>query len=122
MSDTPEGRVKKMIKRKLIAHFIFPADDDCFEDFTERVDGWFYMPSQNGMGVTGIPDFVGLYSPYGTDLPAAAWMIEAKASGGSLTANQQRRKNEVERLGCVHAVVSNEQEMDDFLETLLGSI
>jgi hypothetical protein len=48
-------------------------------------DVWYYMPVQNGMGVTGIPDFIccigGLFLA-----------IETKAPGklSTVTANQQR--------------------------------
>ena len=38
MALTPEGRVKAAVKKWLSARNI-----------------WFYMPVQNGMGVTGIP-------------------------------------------------------------------
>jgi hypothetical protein len=117
MSETPEGRVKRMIKRKLSKWFIYPANDDVFDQPLQRVDGWFYMPSQNGMGVTGIPDFVGVWQRYGT-ARSVPWMIEAKAPGGVMTANQEQRKVEVERVGVLHRVVWDEDTMTMFLDDL----
>jgi hypothetical protein len=68
MAMTPEGKVKAAIKRKLIEHGI-----------------WFYMPIQNGMGVTGIPDFICCWD-------GRFLAIEAKAPGkrANLSANQER--------------------------------
>ena len=41
MADTPEGKLKKAVKKELKKRGI-----------------WYFMPMQNGMGVVGIPDFV----------------------------------------------------------------
>lgn len=66
MPSTPEGRVKAAVKKLLKGAGI-----------------WFYMPIQNGMGRTGIPDFICCAS-------GQFLAIETKAPGkrNNLTANQ----------------------------------
>lgn len=63
---TPEGKVKADIKRVL-------AEYDC----------WYFMPSMNGYGRAGIPDFIGCYQ-------GVFFAIEAKAKNGKVTPNQAR--------------------------------
>lgn len=65
---TPEGKVKAKIKSWL------KTLDDC----------WFYMPVQNGMGVVGIPDIIGVIN-------GRFFAVETKAPGkeANVTANQQ---------------------------------
>ena len=63
---TPEGKAKAGIKKVL-------AEYDC----------WYFMPSMNGYGRSGIPDFVGCYK-------GQFFAIEAKAQDGKLTPNQER--------------------------------
>ena len=41
MSNTPEGRVKDKVRAMLKAHGI-----------------WYFLPGNNGMGRSGVPDFV----------------------------------------------------------------
>lgn len=86
----PEARVKKQIKDYLIKR---------------RLDGdpvWFYMPVQNGMGVTGIPDFIiccgGVFIA-----------VETKAPGklGNLSANQERQLNSIVLAGGTALVVDS---------------
>lgn len=62
---TPEGRVKNQI-RKVLKEF----------------GVWFYSPVSNGMGMHGIPDFVGIHK-------GRSIMIEAKAPGGKPTPRQE---------------------------------
>ena len=63
---TPEAKVKADIKRVL-------AEYDC----------WYFMPSMNGYGRSGIPDFIGCYQ-------GVFFAIEAKAKNGKVTPNQAR--------------------------------
>jgi hypothetical protein len=69
MANTPEGKVKDKVKKLL-------------KSLGPRC--WWYMPVQNGMGVVGIPDFVGC-------LDGRFFGIETKAPGkkNNLTVNQQ---------------------------------
>jgi hypothetical protein len=73
MSTTPEGRVKAAVKRLLKARGV-----------------WFYCPMQNGMGVSGIPDFICCWE-------GRFLAIETKAPGrrNSTTANQKERIREI---------------------------
>ena len=87
MASTPEGRVKAQIKRQLDAWGFWRAGSP-----EPKVDvvGWYYMPVSNGMGVHGIPDFVGCYL-------GRFFAIEAKAPGelDNTTANQDNRHKEI---------------------------
>lgn len=73
MAQTPEGRVKAAVKKVLDEYGV-----------------WYYMPVQNGMGVTGIPDFVCCWN---------GWFIgiETKAPGktNTLTPGQDRVGKEI---------------------------
>ena len=84
MSRTPEGRVKEAIKKELDSRGFRRAG-------TARppaVEGWYYMPVSNGMGVHGIPDFICCWQ-------GLFFGIEAKAEGGEPTPNQLRRHDEI---------------------------
>lgn len=100
MAQTPEGRVKDKIKKLL----------------KERA-AWFYMPVQNGMGVVGIPDFIGTYR-------GIFFAIETKAPNkkpttrmqrwNKATPNQQMRLQEIaESGGC--AIIADDVEQAKFL-------
>lgn len=85
---TPEGRVKNAIK-----------------GFLKTTDAWWYMPVQNGMGVTGIPDFIVCYRGRFVG-------IECKAPGKerTVTVNQQRQLERIHAAqGCVAVVTDVEQ-------------
>lgn len=70
--STPEGLVKDKVKKLLAAYGIFPASKA--GAFPELACGWYYMPTQAGLGVKGIPDFMGHYQ-------GKFFSIEAKAPG-----------------------------------------
>jgi len=76
---TPEGAVKEAVKKCLAEHGIFPASKA--GAFPETANGWYFMPVSNGMGVTGIPDIIGVYQ-------GAFFAIETKARGRKPTAFQ----------------------------------
>jgi hypothetical protein len=92
MATTPEGKVKAGIKKVLKARNI-----------------WFYMPVQNGMGVTGIPDFVCCWE--GRFLG-----IEAKAPNGQATANQERIGKEILDHGGEWLVIRDPKHLESFIE------
>lgn len=89
MAETPEGKVKKAIKLLLT-----------------DIGAWFYMPVQNGMGRTGIPDFVCCIN--GTMVG-----IEAKAPGkkSTLTNNQQIELDGIAKAGGVAIVAETPYEV-----------
>lgn len=81
--QTPEGVVKAIIKDTLHEWGIAPAGKE--REYTGRQTGWYYTPMNNGMGVGGIPDFVGCYKGH-------FFAIEAKAPSGKPTERQLQRK------------------------------
>lgn len=93
MAMTPEGRVKKAIKALLKEWHI-----------------WFYMPVSNGMGVVGIPDFICCWDGF-------FFAIEAKAPGkrASVTANQQKRMDEIKTANGMVLVVDAISQLEEFL-------
>lgn len=94
---TPEGRVKLSIKT-----------------FLKTTDAWWYMPVQNGMGVTGIPDFI-------LCVRGRFVGIECKAPGkeNTVTANQRRQLKDIEAAqGCV-AVVTNVEQVKSLFAGLM---
>lgn len=90
---TPEGKVKDAVKR------IF-----------KRRDIWYYMPVQNGMGVTGIPDFVCCWN--GRFLG-----VETKAPGKKPTSNQERVGTEIITHGGSWICVSSADELEAFFNS-----
>lgn len=86
MAQTPEGMVKAAIKKWLL------TVPDC----------WFYMPVQNGMGIVGIPDIVGL-------IGGRFFAIECKAPGKekNTTANQDRILGFIRATGGIALVASD---------------
>jgi hypothetical protein len=82
---TPEGKVKADVK-----------------DVLKEYGAWYYMPVQNGMGQTGIPDFV-------VCLRGQFFGIECKAPGkmGNATANQKRVLEEIRKANGIAFVCDN---------------
>lgn len=85
MALTPEGRVKVAVKQWLKDRGV-----------------WFYMPVQNGMGVTGIPDFICCWD-------GRFLAIETKAPGkrANLSTNQERQMNAINNAGGTALVVDD---------------
>lgn len=76
------------------------------------IPAWYFMPVSNGMGVHGIPDFMGTY--YGT-----TFGIETKKDNKTEpTANQRERMQEINDAGGVARVVYDRQTLHDYLELL----
>lgn len=94
MADTPEGKVKKAIK-KVLAHYA-PAV-------------WYYMSVGNGMGKPTL-DFMG--SAWGR-----AFAIEAKAPGKKPTERQEITIEEMERAGIkVFVIDGNTADLELWLK------
>ena len=72
MAKTPEGTVKDLTKAFLHERFIFNASKAA--DFPANALGWYYFPSQNGFGVSGISDILGQYK-------GIFFALEIKAAG-----------------------------------------
>lgn len=90
MALTPEGRVKAAVKRWLVERGI-----------------WFYMPVQNGMGTTGIPDFVCCWN-------GRFLAIETKAPGkrANLSTNQHRQIAGIHASGGIAIVIDDVSQLD----------
>lgn len=90
---TPEHAVKRDVKKVLKERGI-----------------WFFMPVQNGMGVTGIPDFVCCW--HGRFL-----VVECKAPGKlcSVTPNQKRTLEDIGDHDGLYIVVDSARMLDQFL-------
>lgn len=93
MARTPEGRVKDAVKAWLKERGI-----------------WYYMPVQNGMGVTGIPDFVCCWQ-------GQFLAIETKAPGkrANLSANQERQIQQIHQAGGAAVVVDDVSQLEGVL-------
>ena len=88
---TPEGEVKREVKKWLVAR------------------GYYYfMPMQNGMGRTGIPDFIICAN-------GRFVAIETKAPGkrSAVTANQQRELSWINQVGGVAVVIDGPSQLED---------
>lgn len=97
MASTPEGRVKAQIKTYL-----------------KSLKGcWFYMPVQNGMGMVGIPDIIGVWQ-------GQFFGIECKAPGkeNNVTPNQHKRLTDISHAGGIALVASSVDAVKDVFECL----
>lgn len=94
MTTTPEGKVKNDIKKLLNARGI-----------------WYFMPSANGFGKVGVPDFICCWQ-------GRFLAIEAKAPGklNNTTANQERRIQEINDSMGIAFVADNAKMVEDVLD------
>lgn len=87
-TNTPEGKVKAIIRAKLNA--------------TPSL--YYFMPASNGFGRAGVPDFVGC-------LPDGRFFaIEAKADKGVLTAMQRREISKINNAHGIALVIRGEHD------------
>ena len=112
MADTPEGKVKDLIKKLLHNYKIYPAKDA--GAFPEDACGWYYMPVQH-FSVKGIPDFLGHFH-------RVFWAIEAKAPGKEPTGFQKLQLNAIGKSGGVRFVVDGQESLGVFEDWLVKII
>lgn len=95
---TPESKVKAKVKEWLRAKGVF-----------------FFMPANNGMGVSGIPDFICCLDGYFLG-------IETKAPGrkSATTPIQKLRHEEIRAAGGLAIVVDDVTQLDDAWEQVYG--
>ena len=91
---TPEAKVKAEIKKVL-------AEYGC----------WYFMPSMNGYGRSGIPDFVGCYN-------GVFFAIEAKSANGKLTPNQEREIAAMVAVGARVVVARSAETVREMMERI----
>lgn len=89
MADTPEGRVKKAVKK-----------------FLTSIGAYFYMPMSNGMGRVGAPDFIVCHD-------GKFYGVETKAPGkrSNTTPNQEREMEWIKAAGGVSLVVDSADQL-----------
>lgn len=110
MAQTPEAKVKVAIKRQLLSWGLINAG---ISNVPVSCTGWFYMPQNMGMGVSGIPDFVGAIGPLGR-----FFSIEAKAPGGKPTVIQLDRHAEIKLARGIVIVVDDVSQLEQLKEHL----
>lgn len=98
---TPEGRVKQKIKAYLEKRGVWFAG----RPPPPVIVGWMYMPLAGPMGVSGIPDFCGIFK-------GRAFYVEAKAPNGRCTDIQLLRHSEIEQAGGVVVVARSVEELE----------
>jgi hypothetical protein len=91
-----EGDVKKRVKD------VLKATPNC----------WWFMPSANGFGRSGIPDFVGHVNGH-------FFAVETKFGRGATTANQEREIRTIEQTNGQVWIV-NEHNIDLWTVTFAG--
>lgn len=105
MSKTPEGEVKKVIKSYLEMIGCIPASRAVVVSANHC--GYYFMPVSNGMGVHGIPDFIGHYK-------GRFFAIEAKVDEKDPTALQQHQLSAINISGGGSFVVRGLDDLDEF--------
>ena len=100
---TPEGKVKKLVKDYLLSVGLIPAGQAVL--CTPENTGWFHMPVSNGMGVHGIPDFLGHYK-------GRFFAIETKDKGKKPTARQEHQLTALDLTGAAAFVVDSEESLE----------
>ena len=100
---TPEGQVKKLVKDYLVSIGLIPAGQAVLA--TPENTGWFHMPVSNGMGVHGIPDFIGHYK-------GRFFAIETKTRGKKPTERQEHQLRALSLTGAKAFVVDSEESLE----------
>jgi hypothetical protein len=109
----PEAKVKKAIKAWLHERGIWSAGTTA----AAPRRGFMYMPQNVGLGVNGLPDFIGsFFLPAGGVQPFG---IEAKAPGGKPTELQKERHAEMRAAGWLVLVADSVSALAE-LESYLG--
>lgn len=110
---TPEAKVKSAIKKWLDARGFWRAG----AARPDTIAGWYFMPQNMGMGVSGLPDFVGSFLRDRHD--PTPFAIEAKAPGGKPSVLQLDRHDEMKAAGWLVLVCSDVSQLAE-LEVHLG--
>lgn len=107
---TPEGRVKRDIKK-----FLIEKARVRFAGTPRLVDsrGWMYMPSAGPFGVSGVPDFCGIYD-------GRPFYIEAKADDNAPTENQKARIKEILEAGGIAIVAYSAEDVERAMKIHFG--
>lgn len=101
---TPEGKIKSAVKALLAAYDIRAAKDAGAFD---TASGWYFMPTTAGLGVKGIPDFLGHFH-------GVFFGIETKAPGKKPSGFQALQLNAIDCSGGAVFVVDGVESLDVF--------
>ena len=107
MAKTPEGRIKSATEAYLASIDVVSAGRAA--TITPQHKGWYYKPVSIGMGVHGIPDFLGHYQGF-------FFTIETKVPGKDPTPLQQHQIAAVNKTGAVAFVVRCVEDLQ-YMET-----
>lgn len=105
---TPEGKIKELVKTLLHEHDIMPASRAVKGTYAK---GWYYMPVQNGMGVSGIPDFIICYR-------GRFIVVETKAPGKKPTRFQELQLAAISAAEGAALVIDSEASLERLREVL----
>jgi hypothetical protein len=108
--STPEGIVKDLVKTMLQDIGCCPASKS--GEINSLHHGWYYMPVQNGMGVTSIPDFLGNYM-------GKFFAVETKAPRKKPTARQQMHIDAISKTHGLTFVIDSKESVEECRRTLL---
>ena len=97
-----EADVKKAVREFLEGNGIHKIHTSS----TTLMNGWYYMPMQNGMGTLGIPDFVGHYR-------GCFFSIETKAPGKKPTGLQAHIGKSINESGGVWFVIDHPDKLSE---------
>lgn len=75
---------------------------------------WYFMPMQNGMGVAGIPDFIGCYRGQFVAIETKRPGRRGEANGG-LSALQVRIRDLIVEAGGKYLTIDDQETIDDFM-------
>lgn len=98
MATTPEGKIKDQVKALLKEFGLVSAAEAAKAAGKVTGSGWYYMPVSNGMGVSGIPDFIGHFH-------GKFFAIETKAPGKKPTPLQQFQLDALKATGAERFVI-----------------
>ena len=107
---TPEGRIKALVKRRLVKEYGFVEPSSCYQ----------FMPVQNGMGAPGLDFFLCIHGKF--------FAIETKKRGVGFVSWEENDKkaterqlitmNEVRNAGGAAYVVDNEESLEAAIENI----
>lgn len=102
--QTPEGIVKDAVKAYLNSIGCVPASKAPLA--TPAHHGYYFMPPANGMGVSGIPDFVGHYK-------GRFFSVETKVEGKDPTPLQKHQIMAIRMSGAQAFVVRGADNLEE---------
>ncbi len=111
MAATPETKVKAVLSKRLASLGVLKTNDALIaitgQPANVLLDGWYYMPSTNGYGESGVWDYVGCYR-------GKFFAIETKAGKNTLSAHQKIKGRIFQACNVLRYVVASVEEAENF--------